>query len=171
MLHWLIERRLTKLEKQLGVPLDYLRHILKTSTRAFFKFLKITPLASYRRACPADAIHVARLVAVLHEDCGPCVQIGVNAARQDGVKAEVLKAVLARQPESLPAPLPDVYHFAAAVVTNSADLDDRREAVRDQLGEEALVELAMGIASCRFFPVTKRALGFARSCARVQIDV
>lgn len=171
MLHWIIERKLRSAEREIGVSFDYVRHILKTSTRAFFKFMKIIPLSSYRRACPIDAIHVARLVALQHEDCGPCVQIEVHAAKKDGVQTQIIKAVLANQPEGLPLPLPEVYHFAQAVVQDRPDLDERREAVRAHLSEAALVELAMAIASSRFFPVTKRALGFAQSCSLVKVEV
>lgn len=171
MLHWWIERELKKSEAKLGASADYLRHILKSSTTAFLKFTKILPLANYRKACPADAWHVARLVATLHEDCGSCVQIEVNLAKQDGVPTALLQSVLARKPDELPAPLPDVYRFAEAVVRNSSELDGSREKIRSQLGEPALVELSMAIAACRVFPVTKRSLGYAKSCSLVRVEV
>ena len=74
MIRKFIRSRLTKEERRLGVSLDYLRHILRISLSAFFKFAKIMPMATYRKALPADAYYVARLVATKHEDCGSCVQ-------------------------------------------------------------------------------------------------
>jgi alkylhydroperoxidase family enzyme len=171
MIRWVIEKRISAAERKLGVPADYMRHILRTSLGAFFKFVKIMPLAEYRRACPREAFHVARLVATRDEDCGTCVQIEVNLARHDAVPAGVLEAVLASRPDDLPAQLADVYHFAQEVVTASGAEGPYRERIRRHYGEAALVELAMTMAACRVFPITKRALGYAKSCSQVHVQV
>ena len=112
---------------------------------------------------------VARIVATRDEDCGTCVQMEVNLARKAGVPAEQLRAVLERRPQDLPPALAAVYGFAESVVT--ADYDDAswREKVKALYGEEGLVEVALAIASARFFPVTKRALGYAVSCKKVEV--
>jgi alkylhydroperoxidase family enzyme len=172
MLRQLILRQLDAEERKLGgVSLDYLRHVARTSLPAFFKFALFTPLASHRRALPADAYHVARLVATRHEDCGTCVQIEVNLARRDGVAPEILRAAIGRRPDSLPPPLADVYRFDEAVVEAGGEEGEWRERVRGHYGEEALVEMALGIAAARVFPTTKRALGYATSCALVSVEV
>ncbi|HZG52936.1 MAG TPA: hypothetical protein VEZ40_12440 [Pyrinomonadaceae bacterium] len=172
MLRQLILRRLAAEERKLGgVSLDYLRHVARTSLPAFFKFALFTPLAAHRRALPADAYHVARLVATQHEDCGTCVQIEVNLARRAGVVPEVLRAAVLGRPDELPAPLADAYRFAAAVVEAGGAEGEWRERVRAHYGEEALVEMALGVAAARVFPTTKRALGYATSCALVRVDV
>ena len=51
------------------------------SLGGFLAFVKLMPLAKYRRKLPAGPYHVARIVAARHEDCGPCVQIEVDLAR------------------------------------------------------------------------------------------
>lgn len=170
MLRWIINRRLNAAEKKLGVSVDYLRHIARVSLPAFFKFVKFMPLAEYRKKLPADAFHVARLVAVQQEDCGSCVQIEVNLARQDGVDAGLLQKVLDGKVEALSPELANVYRFAQAVVTQQDDVE-LRERVKQQYGEEGLVELALTIAACRVFPTTKRALGYATSCSRVEVKL
>lgn len=171
MLRRLIETRIAAAERDLGVPADYMRHILRVSLRAFFKFVKIMPLAQYRRRLPSEPFHVARLVATRDEDCGTCVQIEVNLAKKDRVPPGVIQAVLAARPDELSPELADVYRFAEAVVTASGTEDEFRERIRQRYGEEALVELAMTIAVCRVFPITKRALGYAKSCSAVNVDV
>jgi alkylhydroperoxidase family enzyme len=172
MLRSLILKRLDAEERKLGgVSIDYLRHIVRTSLPSFFKFALFTPLATHRRALPADAYHVARIVATQHEDCGTCVQIEVNLARRAGVCAEVLRAAVKELPDELPAELADVYRFARAVVEAEGAEDVWRERVRERYGEEALVELALAIAAARVFPTTKRALGYATSCALVRVEV
>ena len=172
MLRSLILNRLDAEERHLGgVSIDYLRHIARTSLPAFFKFALFTPLAKHRRKLPPDAYHVARLVATQHEDCGTCVQIEVNLARRAGVRAEVLRAAVKGLPGELPAELADVYRFALSVVEAKGAEGEWRERVRAHYGEEALVEMALAIAAARVFPTTKRALGYATSCALVRLEV
>ena len=171
MLRSLILRKLGAEERRMGVSVDYLRHILGTSLGSFLVFTKILPISNHRKALPVDAYHVARLVATRDEDCGTCVQIEVNLAKADGVAVEILEAVTERRPDDLRADLATVYRFAEEVVTASYAEGELRERVRAAYGEKALVEMAMAIASARFFPVTKRALGYATSCSRVEVEV
>jgi alkylhydroperoxidase family enzyme len=153
MLRAILERQFRKEEKLFGAgALDYVRHILRVSPGAFFKFAQFLPLSKYRRVLPAEAQAVAVLVATRDEDCGTCVQIGVNLARKPGVSADLLRAVLDRRPETLPAPLADVYHFTEAVVQATYQESELRERVRKHYGEAGLVEVALAMASCRVFP-------------------
>jgi AhpD family alkylhydroperoxidase len=167
----MILKRLDSAERELGGSMDYLRHILSVSLRAFFKFAKILPLSEYRRALPVAPYYVARIVAARHEDCGTCVQIEVNLARKAGLSPEVLRAVLNESPAELPEELAEVYRFAEAVVNTTGEEGPYREGIRKRFGEEALVDLAFGIAASRVFPITKRALGFAVSCQKVDVKI
>lgn len=171
MIRRLILKRLDVEERKLGQSLDYIRHMVRVSLRAFFKFVKFIPLASYRRVLPVDAFFVAQLVAVRHEDCGPCLQIEVNRAKNEGVAPDIIRTVLAGDADSLPEELADVYRFTEAVVQATGDDESLRGRIRQHYGEEGLVELAFAIASCRVFPTTKRALGYAKSCRLVEINV
>jgi len=88
-----------------------------------------------------------------------------------GVATETVRAVIERRPAALPEPLAAVYRFAESVVTATYAEGELRERVRKEYGERGLVEMALGMASCRVFPVAKRALGYAVSCSKVQIEV
>jgi alkylhydroperoxidase family enzyme len=167
MLRALILRRIATEERRVGMPLTYVRHMVRTSLRAFFRYALFIPMSRYRRRLPADAFHVARLVATVREDCGTCVQIVVNLARTDGIAPEVLDAVLANRVEALPQLLQDVFRFTVAVIDATYDEQELRDRLRARYGEEALIELAFAIATARVFPVTKRALGYAVSCSKV----
>ena len=171
MLRALISRKLDAEEHRLGASLDYLRHILRVSLRSFFTFAKIMPISQHRKVLPAEPYYVARMVATRDEDCGTCLQIEVNLALQEGVADDLLQAVLERAPESLPAGLGEVYRFAEAVVGASGEEDELRPKIVERWGERGLVELALAIAAARFFPITKRTLGYATSCRLVDIDV
>lgn len=171
MLEWIVNRLLARRERQLGVSLEYIRHIYRISPAGFAALRQAMPLTQFRQTLPLDAYSVGRLVAARHEDCGSCVQIEVNLARQGGVSPDILRAVLNDRPEELPTSLAQVYHFARCVVATDGTEEPYREAIRQRYGEQGLVELALGIASCRIFPTTKRALGYATSCAQVAVEI
>ena len=167
----LILRKLDQEERRLGGSMDYVRHMLDVSFGAFWRFVRFLPLSDYRKVLPADACHVARLVALQDADCGPCVQMAVNAAKQDGIPPEILRATLDGNLEELPQELIDVHRFTKSVVMANEETDELRETLRERYGEAGLVELALAIASCRVFPTTKRAMGYAQSCSLVTVDV
>jgi alkylhydroperoxidase family enzyme len=145
--------------------------MLRTSLRASLKFAKFLAVDEYRRVLPPAPCYVARIVAVRDEDCGTCVQIAVNQAKKAGVPAELLQAVLEGNIDYLPEELREAYRFAEAVVTRNGHEDELRERIRQRYGDEGLIEMALAIASCRVFPVTKRALGFAVSCSAAPVRV
>jgi alkylhydroperoxidase family enzyme len=165
----LTRRAVAAAERDVGAPLNYLRHIADTSLSAFAKFGLFTPLARHRKHVPPAPYHLARIAAVQFEDCGTCVQIEVNAALKAGVDLELVRATVEGHTDELPAALREVVRFAEAVAAANDD-DGLRQAVRARYGEAAFVELALGIASARVFPTTKRALGYAKACALVPID-
>jgi alkylhydroperoxidase family enzyme len=171
MLYTLIAKRLDAFERDLGESMDYLKHMARASLRSFLDFAFRSPTAWKRRHLAREPYHVARLVAVRSEDCGPCVQTAVNLALGDGVRPGVLRAVVAGRPEALDADLADVYAFALAVAENTGDEDRYRDVLRERYGDKGLVEMALAISSARMYPVLKRTLGYAKSCSSVRVEV
>ena len=171
MFGFLVRWKLRSAEKRAGEPLDYLRQMFDHAPGAFWQFVKVAKAASYRSALPAAPFHVARLVAVRIQDCGPCVQTCVNIAKADGVAPAVLKSALDGDFDALPEPLGDVARFAQAVTSNSGEQETFRDRLRAVFGEEGMVELALAITLCQTFPVLKRGLGHAKSCALVKVEV
>jgi hypothetical protein len=45
-----------------------------------------------------------------------------------------------------------------------------REQLQNRYGDAGLVELALAISSSQVYPITKRALGYATSCAKVTLN-
>jgi hypothetical protein len=101
----------------------------------------------------------------------PLLSASVNQASKAGVPVEQLRAALDGKPDDLPEELRDAYHFAMTVVTRNGDEDALRERIRLRYGDEGLIEMALAIASCRVFPITKRALGYAVSCTAMPVRV
>lgn len=165
MIRSVIRSQIGKMEKDLGESLDYARFIADTSLGGFMRFAKLRGFTSYRKTLPVDAYYTARIVATRDEDCGPCVQIEVNQAVKDGVSGAVLQPILDADPDALPAELGDVYRFALSVVSADGNDEGLRAVLRERYGDQGLLELSYAIAGPRIFPVLKRALGYAKSCA------
>lgn len=162
--------KLSAFEKATGTTADEGRFMANVSLRAFFKYMKFAKLAQYRHALPADASHIAHLVATRAEDCGSCVKISVTFALRDGVSRDIMRAVLERRPDDLPPHLADVYRFAESVVSG-ADDEELRQRVRSRYGDEGLIEMGIGMATARAFPTVKRTIGYAKSCSLVPVTV
>jgi alkylhydroperoxidase family enzyme len=171
MLGFLVRWRIRSAEKKHGEPLDYLREMFDHAPGAFWQFVKVAKAAGYRTVLPAAPFHVARIVAVRIQDCGPCVQTCVNLAKADGVELSVLKMALAGDFDMLPEPLGDVARFAQAVTSGSGEQEAYRDRLRAVFGEAAMVELALALALCQTFPILKRGLGHAKSCSLVKVEV
>lgn len=171
MLQLLLRNAIAKQEALFNVSLDYLRHMLATSTSAFIKFNLLMPMARHRQQLPLAAQAIAALMGSRSQDCGPCVQITANLALQYGVDASILQAVLEDRPDNLPEELALVYRFSQAVLMNEPLADPLREDVRARWGDAGVLDVAFAIASAQVYPITKRVLGFGKSCALVQIEV
>lgn len=169
MLRRFLASRIAAAERELGVSMEYAHSILGVSLPAFFRFARFLAVDEYRRLLPEAPRAVARIAAVQLEDCGTCLQIVVNQARNAGVPRAHVRAVLEGRWGDLPEELTEVCRFTVAVVTRSGGEDALRERIRVRYGDEGLVELALAIASCRTFPITKRALGYAVSCSQVAV--
>ncbi|HZF34112.1 MAG TPA: hypothetical protein VE914_09940 [Candidatus Angelobacter sp.] len=164
-----LERRLDRHEEQLGESLDWMRHILRRSLAAFRKVVRFMPMADHRAGAPKDVWHVARIAAIRHEDCGPCQQIIVNEAVHDGVPPAIVRAALNNDAAALGPRLDLTRRFALAVAAHAEGSEDLRRQLVAEIGEDALVDLALTIAGVRVYPTIKRALGYATSCKLVEI--
>lgn len=169
LIRWVIDQRLLAEEKDHGVSLAYLRCMLRASPAHFFKFLKVMPLAGFRRALPPDVYHLARIVTARHEDCGSCLQMEVHQARKAGVVDDVIRASIENNPCALPSNLAEVHLFTQALLEHTGEEDLYRQSILQRYGENGLIELAIAIAVCRMFPTVKRALGYSSHCAQVTI--
>lgn len=168
----LIEDRIAGAEKMLGVPLDYMREMAKLKSPVLFKLGKLMAIARQpRHDLPGEIMHFAMLGATQHEDCGECLQIGINLARAARIDPVLLQAVLDRRPERLPSHLALAWRFGKAVAENDPAMEDMRLLLERRIGRKAMLELSYDLAMARFYPTVKRALGYAKSCSLIQLKV
>ena len=157
-------------ERKFGEKLDYMRDIASASPGAFYKFAMFMPFARHRKAAPIEGYCLAAIGALKHEDCGPCVQIAVDQALAQGVRADVISASIAGG-GVLTADQKLYLDFGRAVAANAPETEELRRRLAEKLPPAAMVDLAIAIASARVFPALKRGLGRAQSCALVQVKV
>jgi hypothetical protein len=168
MMRWLVNRRLNRMEKFLGVPIDETRYMAAHSLDALRACAGLRQLSEYHGSLDLEVYFTAKIAAYRQQDCGSCLQITVNLARKAKVRAELIRDLIAGRVQALPEPLRDVYRFAEEQA-NRIDNPELRELLRQRYGDAGLITLALAITSAGTFPTMKRALGYATSCSRVQI--
>ncbi len=157
-------------ERHLGVSLDYLREIAAHAPAAFRLLGSVSQLNQALAPADRHAIHMAALGAAMHDDCGTCVQIHINLARQDGLPEDVLRRAVMGEAGTLPPALATPFRFGEAVAANDPEMDALRETLEADYGKRAVIEMAIAIGFARFYPTIKRALGHAKSCAVLRFD-
>jgi hypothetical protein len=169
MLNRLIGRRLDAFQRAFSYDVTYMREILATSRRAFWRVARLQALAGYREEVPPAPWYAAKLVATMAEDCGPCTQLVADMALAAGIPGEVVRQVVAGREEALGAEVLLGYRFARAVLAHDPAADELREEVVRRWGRRGLVSLAFGITGSRMYPTLKYALGHGRACSAVRI--
>ncbi len=149
---------------------SFMQHMLEVSPAAFEKFAALTALSQHCEAAPVSASFAAKLFGALTEDCGPCVQLVVRMAREAGMPADQIAAVLTADEEAMSKETALGYRFATSVINRSDEQDLVRAAVVAAWGEKAVIDLTLGMQIGRVYPMVKTALGYAKTCQRVEVE-
>lgn len=170
MLKSLMSAAIRRLEKRYDYDATYVRDLLEASPRAFRAFGGVQTLASFHEGAPAAALAAAGLVATMGEDCGPCVQIGVRIAREQGVPPQVLRGVLTGDLALMGPDAGLAYRFARASLDRDLErVDPLRDDVLERWGPKGLAAIALAMASSRVYPTIKYAMGHGKACSRVTV--
>ena|SRR5579872_6886660 len=170
MIRYLLGKMLDRFEKQNGYNVDYARFLLKQSLNAFWQYARLQGISQYREEIPLDVYYAAKITAALHADCGPCVQLVVGWAEQEGIAPAVLRAIIARDFAALPADAALGVRYALAVLAHEPAADGFRESIRTKWGDEAVISVAYAVVSGQIYPNLKYALGYAHTCQQVTVQ-
>jgi alkylhydroperoxidase family enzyme len=169
MLSWFARRALKRMGAHYDYDVTYMLAMLDKSPKAFFRFAKLFPLAQHRESAPAEAAIAAKLMGAMYEDCGPCTQLVVNFAKEQGVDPEQVEAVLRRDLAGMNDNVALAFRFADAILNRLPGEDDVRDAVRMHWGEKGVIDLTLALQVGRIFPMVKAGLGYAKECRRVEV--
>ncbi|MBI1407936.1 MAG: hypothetical protein GC145_17615 [Caulobacter sp.] len=169
MLKALLRRQIAAFERRFNYDAGYMRDLLDAGVGRFIKFGFVAS-RGHGKAAPAEAMAAAGILATLHEDCGPCTQIGVDIAMARGVDPEILRGILAGDETAMGETARHGYRFARAVLDHDGPAADwAREAIEALWGKAAVVDLSLAITTGRMYPTLKFGMGHARTCSRVLV--
>ena len=169
MIKWAMRRGLARFERAWDYDASYLRDVIDASPRAAWLFARATAIGKFRCDVPLDAWCAAGITAVRHEDCGPCTQLGITMAERAGVDPDVLRAVLADNPDAMPPNVALAWRFTRATLAHDPAADDYRAVIEERWGRRGLISLALAITAARLYPTMKYALGHGKACMRVVV--
>ena len=163
---------LADFSKRYDYDVGYIENMAEISPGAFYRYLLCTPLSSYRKTVPAKPYLLAKIVATRHFDCGPCLKLAINMAKESGLDDRKIDAALSDIPELLSADEYLATQYARAVVEQDAALLVELEGqIISRWGEAALTDFAIAIAFAAFYPILRRGLGHAHSCEPILKEV
>jgi alkylhydroperoxidase family enzyme len=170
MFTWFVKRRLDAFQREWNYDLDYAREMLDAGgIEAVMPMWSLEKISAYRRDCPRDAYHAARIVAARAADCGPCLQLSVRMAEREGMAAQMITAVLTHDRAAMTDDVRLAYDFARAVLARDGWDQPARERIVERFGRRALIALSYGIALAGFYPAFKYAYGAAHACQRIAV--
>ena len=98
-------------------------------------FCRATRLGNYRRDVPIEALFAAGITAVRSEDCGPCTQLATAMAERQGVRPEILRAILQDDVVAMPDDAALAWRFTKAILAHDArTADDYRAVILRAMG-------------------------------------
>lgn len=148
----------------------YMRDLLEYLPNGFAKFNNFLPLSSHMEKLRPDDYWVAKLATMQVEDCGECLQLNVRMALEAGVSKDMVRAAINGGNE-LPEYLRDVYLYAKSVAKHELVDNELMDRIEARYEKGALLEFGICIASGKVFPTIKRAVGYAKSCNLIEIEV
>jgi hypothetical protein len=123
MFKWLMRRKIDAFGRAYNYDMSYVRDILDADPAALWRASKLQGMSMYRKDVPVDAWFAAKLAGTLAEDCGPCTQLGIIMAERAGVRAETLRAILARNVAAMPEHVALAFRYADASLQHDAAAD------------------------------------------------
>lgn len=154
-----------RFERRYDYDATYMKDLVNFDTGGGVKLALASPFLLHRFGAPKDAYFAAKLRSVMRADCGPCLQLVIKMAQEAGVGTDTLLPALGKGAGSPEVAL--AVRFADAVIDDAPDQPEVTEAVRARFGRQGQAGLAVAVVAGHFYPLLKRGLGHAQSCAPV----
>ena len=166
---WIIRRKLKAFGRENHYDVSHMHELLNADLGAFLKFARATALGYYRKDLPLEVHYAAGLTAVIHADCGPCTQLGVNFALKAGLSARTVAAIASGDDAAMSPEVALGVRFARAVIARDAEADTLRAEIVRRWGQRALISLTFAIIAAALYPTLKYGLGHGQACTRIVV--
>lgn len=165
-----LHRKVAEFEAAYGYDASYQHEMIDAAPGAAAIFATV-PLMVDRSAAPAAALLAAGQATMYVEDCQPCSQIGIDMARQAGVPADVVRAIIAGDKLSMGEDAALAWRFARAVLSRDEEAAAplRREIVH-RWGSAGLIAVSLSITTSKVYPTMKYALGHGHPIRELKVD-
>jgi hypothetical protein len=165
-----LHRKVAEFEAAYSYDASYQHEMIDASPQSAAIFATI-PLLVDRTAAPAEALTAAGSASVFVEDCQPCAQVGLDMARQSGVSAEVLRAIVAGDEDAMSDDAALAWRFARAVIAHDElTASPLRREILHRWGSAGLVAVALSITTSRVYPTMKYAMGHGQPIRELKVD-
>jgi hypothetical protein len=91
-------------------------------------------------------------------------------AEKQGVRPEILRAVLTDDVAAMPDDVALAWRFARATLAHDVEADRYRDEIVKRWGRRAVVSLAFTLTAARIYPTVKYATGHGHICSRIVVD-
>lgn len=148
----------------------FMKEMVQHAPSAYDHFQQFLPMARHREQLTAETYWIAKIAAMMVEDCGACLQLNVRMAREQNVDSHLIRAALDGG-NDLPKPLKTVFHYAQQVAGQGSVDSDLMARIQSQYSRGQILELGLCIASAKVFPTIKRAIDDKPSCALINVEI
>ncbi len=170
MIRSLLQSGTRSFGKKYGYDVSYMHEVIDASTKAGLALTLLPMLTQYKGPVKARAVWAGALLAsTLDGDCGPCGQLVVSFALEEGVNGnELLAAIEGRYDDAADVGLG--FQFARHAISGSYDTNTFGETIRERFGDQAVIAASFAAGSGRFYPVFKRGLGEGHACQQLTVN-
>lgn len=165
---WFIRRHVRAFERANDYDMTYVHEILDSDPNAVMILNRVSQMSHYAGPLPRDVAYAIGLVAAMHEDCGPCLQLGVTMAMKAHVPHETIARVISGE-QTNNADVDLAVAFCQAVLRQAPNESDLREMVLAKFGRQGLTAMAFSLTGTRMYPMLKRVLGHAHCYPAVNV--
>lgn len=156
---------------------SYMGEYAEVSRGGFLRYLMAAPFSQYHKRAPKHVYFTAKVVATRRSDCGPCLRLVYNMAKEAGLDEAVIRCALQDNVTGIDdrtrAEEVDLaIRYANAVLDHDlVAVSEVGEAILNRWGRATLNEIAGAIAFGQFFPTFKRGLMHAQACEPVVAEL
>jgi hypothetical protein len=165
---WFMRRYVRAFERSNNYDMSYVHAMLESDPNAVLVLNRVGQMANYVGPLPQAVAHCVGLVATLHEDCGPCLQLGVTLALRARISHDTIARVLSGEPTG-DDDVDLAISFCGAVLRDAANVSELRDQVVARFGHDGLTAMAFSLTGHRMYPMLKRVLGYAHCYPVVKV--
>ncbi len=169
MIRWLLHKLVSRFEAQTNYDATYWHEIADVSPGAAARLMLLPMINQYKGDAPPALWYGAGIASMVDGDCGPCLQLMVDGALHDGVRASDVTALLAGTLDVASEDARLGFRLGKAAIENNPAAAELRDEVVAKFGQKTLIGLAYVTATARAYPVLKRTLGHGAACQRIRV--